>query len=36
MTKSHCDEVLDVLREEDSNIKEQVAEDIYNRCLLLL
>ena len=33
ITKSHCDEVYDVLREEDSYIKEQVAWDVYQRCL---
>ena len=32
ITKSHCDEMYDVLREFDS-IKEQEAEEFYERCL---
>ena len=33
ITKSHCDEMLDILREEPVYIKEQEAQDIYRRCL---
>ena len=33
ITKSDCDEIYKVLREESGYIKEQSAFDIYQRCL---
>ena len=33
ITKSHCDEMFDVLREEPEYIKEHQAQEIYRRCL---
>ena len=35
LTKSHCDEMYDVLREYDS-IKKQEADKFYERCLASL
>ena len=36
ITKSHCDEIYDVLTEESVYIKEQSAREIYERCLASL
>lgn len=36
LTKSHCDEMYDVLRESPEYIKEQSAREIYERCLASL
>ena len=36
ITKSHCDEMRDVLTEMEEYIKEQDAQDIYERCLASL
>ena len=35
LTKSHCDEMYDVLREYE-NIKKQEADEFYERCLASL
>ena len=36
ITKSHCDEMLEVLRESTDYIKEQDAREFYERCLATL
>ena len=33
ITKSDCDDIYKILREENGYIKEQGAKDIYRRCL---
>lgn len=33
LTKSHCDEMLDIMTEMEGYIKEQEAREIYERCL---
>ena len=33
ITRNDCEEIYEVLREENGYIKEQAAKDIYQRCL---